>query len=156
MGIRYYAYPLAPEHVDRARIDPYPFLSDDPLADAWELNGRRRPDMLYLDTCWGELQRLTCPDPGGPRPAYALVRGAVTRTGMGWIPWVDVLPPSDVDDVARDLALIDEDDVATCVGRDGEPLSSSERGYVTYYLRHAQDFTARLQRRGWGLVYMIG
>lgn len=156
MGIRYYAYPLAPEHVDLARADPYPFLPADPLADAWELDGRPRTDMLYLDKCWKELQWLTCPTAGAPRTAYALVRGQATHTGGGWVPWVDVLSPADVDDVARDLVLIGEDEVAACRDPHGDPLSASGREYVTHYLREAQEFTARLQRRRWGLVHVIG
>ena len=75
---------------------------------------------------------------------------------MGWIPWVCVLSPSEVGIVARDLALIDEDDVDACRDRRGMPLSEDGRDYVVQYLRNAQEFTARMQRRGWGLVYMIG
>ena len=49
MGIRYYAYPVERAHVSYARKDPRFFIADDPLADAWELNGRAKPRMLYLD-----------------------------------------------------------------------------------------------------------
>lgn len=158
MGIRYYAYPLAPEFVERAMDDPRPFLSDDPLADAWGLGRPQRADMLYLDKCWSLLQRLTHPPGGRPRPAHALVAGQVTHMGGGWIPWIDVLAPSDVDDVARDLALLDRSDVearfAPVSGRIDE--GRDEREYVTQYLGRAQQFTAQMQRRGWGLVYLIG
>lgn len=94
MGIRYYAYPLDPDLVGWAQADPRSFLSHDPLADAWELDGTPRPEMLYLDKCWSSLQRLTCPVPGMSRPAHALVRGAVTHTPTGWIPWCGVLAPT--------------------------------------------------------------
>lgn len=75
---------------------------------------------------------------------------------MGWIPWLGVLTPSQVDDVARDLALIDEDDVHDHLARDGGPVSAGGQGYVREYLRQAQQFTARMQQREWGLVYRIG
>src|SRR5690606_14201418 len=78
MGVRYYAYPLAPELVGRAMDDPRPFLSDDPLADAWGLGRPRHPQMLYLDKCWRQLQSLTNPPGGKPRPSHALVAGDVT------------------------------------------------------------------------------
>ena len=31
-----------------------------------------------------------------------------------------------------------------------------DRGYIREHLRSAQAFTARMQTRGWGLVYLIG
>lgn len=40
------------ELVEHARVSPRAFVSQDPLVDAWELNGTPRPDMLYLDKCW--------------------------------------------------------------------------------------------------------
>ena len=158
MGIRYYAYPLAPEFVDRAVDDPRPFISDDPLADAWGLGRPRRPDMLYLDKCWGQLQRLTNLRGAAPRRAHALFTGNVTHTPEGWIPWVGVLTPTDVDDVARDLALLDAGDVDALLARDGygTDAAADERQYVNHHLREAQRFTAGMKQRGWGLVYLIG
>lgn len=158
MGVRYYAYPLAPELVARAMDDPRSFLSDDPLADAWGLGRPRRAEMLYLDKCWRQLQSLTSPPGGRPRPSHALVAGDVTYTGGGWLPWIDVLTPSEVDDVARDLVLLDASDVEARFAPPGNGTGEDrdEREYVTHYLRAAQDFTAQMQQRGWGLVYLIG
>lgn len=67
MGIRYYAYPLQPGDVNEARRNPYPFLSPDPLIDAW---GREqdRPRMLYLDKAWRELQHVFAVTDGRLQP----------------------------------------------------------------------------------------
>ncbi|GAA1642199.1 DUF1877 domain-containing protein [Georgenia ruanii] len=158
MGIRYYAYPLAPDVVADAVDEPRSFLSDDPLADAWGLGRPRRADMLYLDKCWRQLQRLTHPPDGAPRPAHALFAGNVTHTSEGWMPWTAVLTPAAVDEVARDLALLDASDVDALLAPDGGGTAGAddERRYVNHFLHEAQTFTARLQPRGWGLVYLIG
>ncbi|WP_180349081.1 hypothetical protein [Tessaracoccus massiliensis] len=37
MGIRYYAYPVAPEDTHAAQENPARFIAADPLADAWGL-----------------------------------------------------------------------------------------------------------------------
>lgn len=52
--------------------------------------------------------------------------------------------------------MIDEDDVDEHLAREHGPISDGERDYVLHYLRQAQEFTARMQQRGWGLVFMIG
>ncbi|WOF24407.1 hypothetical protein N8K70_07000 [Microbacterium betulae] len=157
MGIRYYAYPLAPEFVERAYEEPLAFLAADPLADAWFLSDDERPEMLYLDTCWHELQSLTWPDrTRRPRPAYRLFEGRVTHTPTGWIPWTRVLDPDEVDDIARDLVLIDEDDVDDAWDViAGQPFSG-DKAYVMHHLAAARAFLIRQQRAGWGLVYLIG
>lgn len=157
MGIRYYAYPLAPEFVDRATEDPWAFMSDDPLADAWGPK-ESAPDMLYLDKCWRYLQRLTTPGVACPRIAYDLFEGDVTHTSRGWIPWIKVLTPDAVSEVSRDLSLLDGDDVDALLTRDDFYTTRLEedRSYIKEHLRSAQAFTARMQARGWGLVYLIG
>ena len=93
MGIRYYAYPLHPDHYEAAAKDPRPFLSDDPLGDAWGLvpngdgtstmGGKAVPPMLYLDKCWPHLQRLTTTPLGGHSPAHALFAGEPTMLDGG-------------------------------------------------------------------------
>lgn len=157
MGIRYYAYPLAPEFLERAATDPWAFVSDDPLADAWGPQ-ESAPEMLYLDKCWSLLQRLTRPDYSRRRISYDLFEGRVTNTSRGHIPWIKVLTPHEVDEIARDLSLLDDDDVDEMVARDDfySTRPDEDRGYIKDYLRAAQEFTVRMQQRGWGLVYLIG
>ncbi|OMH23027.1 hypothetical protein BKD30_14210 [Tersicoccus phoenicis] len=156
MGIRYYAYPLPPELVTAARLDPSAYLSSDPLADAWDLDGQSRPRMLYLDKCWGLLQQLTCADPRAPRPSYLLVEGRVTHTHDGWIPWTRVLDADEVGRIADDLALINPDDLDDLFARGASHFRDDDRDYLESYLAQAKEFTADLRARGQGLVYMIG
>lgn len=159
MGIRYYAYPLRSESVALALEDPGAFMSRDPLADAWELDGIQRPEMLYLDKCWSLLQLLTRPEFGPPRTSYRLFEGEVTHTNRGWLPWIRVLTVEEVDAVARDLALLGERDVDELLDHRGlyfREGRASERSYIIGYLGAAQEFTALMQMRGWGLVYLIG
>ncbi|WP_440712636.1 hypothetical protein [Gordonia sp. FQ] len=157
MGIRYYAYPIRPDQVGAARLDPWPFLSDDPLMDAWARD-EDRPRMLYLDKCWYELQRLFVParDDPHPRPrmAFELVRGAVSETGCGaHSPFTAVHGPDVVAAIALDLARVEpiDDEKAALIGR-----WNSSADYVNHYLTAAQEFTAGLTRDGLGLVYLIG
>jgi hypothetical protein len=101
MAIRYFAYPVDADDIERARTDPYPRLGTDPHLDASGPEAER-PDMLYLDTCWRLMQRLFLTRPGYPmRPAAYLVAGDVIMTEQGWIPHVEVLTPSQVAEVAR-------------------------------------------------------
>lgn len=158
MGIRYYAYPVDAGLVARAHEDPYLFLPQDPLADAWG-PAANRPTMLYLDKCWRYLQALTQPDLGMlPRPAYRLFEGEVTyvHDGIAWLPWTRVLGPDEVAEVARDLALIDLDDVRTLLRQPGFRACADEYGYIAQYLADAQAFAARMSDAGSGLVYLIG
>lgn len=156
MGIRYYAYPLPSELVAAARLDPSAYLSSDPLADAWGLDGHSRPQMLYLDKCWGLFQRLTYADPRAPRPSYLLVEGHVTHTHDGWIPWTKVLDAVEVSRIADDLASINPGDLDDLFARGGSCFRDDDRAYLESYLAQAQEFTADLRARGQGLVYMIG
>ncbi len=158
MGIRYYAYPLPAEFVERARTDPHLFLSADPLADAWG-PAEDRPKMLYLDKCWRHLQALTRPDHGAapPRPAYRLFEGEVSYVEDGaHLPWVRVLDPEEVAEIARDLALLDEDDLRTWTVETGLSRAREDFDYIKHYLAAAKDFIARMVPAGWGLVYLIG
>lgn len=158
MGIRYYAYPVPAELVAEALREPFRFISDDPLADAWG-PAEDRPTMLYLDKCWSYLQALTRPDfDGPPRPAYRLFEGEVTPVyddRIAWIPWTRVLDPAEVGEVARDLALIDHGNVRTML-RQRPGARPDDYSYVAQYLADAREFAARMVEEGSGLVYLIG
>lgn len=160
MGIRYYAYPLAPKFVPLALQDPRPFAGDDPFGDAWMTTDDERPEMLYLDKCWGPLQGLTLGEDGEPRVSHRLFEGNVTLMdgGCTWLPYVKALSPSDVDKVARDLARIGPPDVDLLVAKYRGPRhdQEQERSYILQFLGQAQEFTAQMQGRGWGLTYLIG
>lgn len=158
MGIRYYAYPLPAEFVERARTDPHLFLSADPLADAWG-PAEDRPTMLYLDKCWSLLQRLTQPAFGTPpRPAYRLFEGDVTfvHDGLAWMPWTRALSPDEVAEVARDLCLLDTNDIRALFQRPDFHAREDDFGYLAHYLAEAQSFVTRMTQSGSGLVYLIG
>jgi len=154
MGIRYYAYPLRPHDVAAARHDPYLFLSDDPLMDAWGADADR-PRMLYLDKAWRELQHVFTVQDGylRPRISLELVKGNVTPVGPygGHVGFVHVLPPEVVDEVARDIVLFEPVDDASIK----ESFPYSDAAYVNQYLRLAQTFMTELASDGMGLVYTI-
>ena len=159
MGIRYYAYPVAPELVDLAREEPRLFLSPDPLADAWG-PPERCPEMLYLDKCWHWLQRLTTRG-DAPRPAYRLFEGGVRFVdgGAGWHAWERVLGPDEVEAVAADIVLLGEEDVRATVRRwspDHGRSVAEEMSYVMQFLGAAQHFAVATSRAGRGIVYTIG
>jgi hypothetical protein len=160
MGIRYYAYPVEAVHSELAQVAPETFISDDPLYDAWGPQDAR-PDMLYLDKCWRELQALLAAVDGQPaRPAFALVEGAVTFTDTGWLPFERALEPAQVSIIAEDLATISLKDVVALIDSSPQSFEGDEREneirYVTEYSDAAKGFTARLAREGRGLVCMIG
>lgn len=157
MGIRYYAYPIVAADVDAARACPYRFLGRDPLMDAWGPIDER-PNMLYLDKCWWELQKLLEGPADLPaRPAAALVAGRVIETTEGWIPHCAVLTPDEVSAVATDLATVTERDVHRLL--DGWPRSwrqTDDFAYVAQFLGDAKEVTQRWADAGFGLVFMIG
>ncbi len=158
MGIRYYAYPLPAEFVERAKIDPHLFMSADPLADAWG-PAEDRPTMLYLDKCWSLLQRLTRPDlDSSPRPAYRLFEGDVTfvHDGLAWIPWIRALDPGEVVEVAQDLCLLDSNDIRALFQRPDFRGRKDDFDYLAQYLAEAQSFATRMSKAGSGLLYLIG
>lgn len=154
MGIRYYAYPLQPHDVVAARHDPYPFISDDPLMDAWGAEAER-PRMLYLDKAWRELQHVFAVQDGflRPRISLELVKGNVTPVSPygEHVGFVHVLPPDVVDEVARDIVLFEPVDDAAIK----EPFPWSDAKYVNEFLSRAQTFMTELARDGLGLVYTI-
>ena len=173
MGIRYYAYPLPDSQVRFARLEPEAFMSRDPLADAWGLievdsetgqpidpEPRPQPEMLYLDKCWRELQWLFGDEDGPFRRSFDLVRGEVTMTPCGWIPYFGVLDADEVTAVAQNLAEVTAADVdhlleghaELCRGDDVD----GERRYILEFLGRAQQFLASMTKRGSGLIYMIG
>ncbi len=146
MGIRYYAYPVKAEDIDHARTDPISFISDDPLMDAWGAE-EDRPRMLYLDKAWQPLQRLFV-----DRPSSSLVSGNVRWSDRGYEPWVKVLDPEEVAEVARDIVLVEpvdaDSDVLQRMHWDAEG--------VNQYLTSAQQFVTELVEEDSGLVYIIG
>ncbi|MHA7986093.1 DUF1877 family protein [Rathayibacter sp. CAU 1779] len=160
MGIRYYAYPVAECDLDAARADPYKFLGGDPLMDAWGPL-EEKPEMLYMDKCWGDLQHFFRPDPGGlSEPAFALVEGAVTPHGLGWYGYTKVMTPDEVAVVSQHLGTFSEETVRRRI----EDLhldrwgggEDEEFAYMMPYIRDAQRFTAALAENRSGLVYLIG
>ena len=162
MGIRYYAYPVPPELGAMAAESPLDFVGLDPLMDAWG-PAEERPRMLYLDKCWGYLQTLFAPSGDCIQPAYELVRGEVTHTATGWIPFVRYLTNEDVRVIADDLADADASDCfvmdrLAAMRRAGylHRKFEEELDYVQHYLRDAANFTAEIANDGSGLVYMIG
>jgi len=157
MGIRYYAYPVEPELVDKARADPETFISADPLMDAWGPT-HERPTMLYLDKCWSPLQRLTHPDPmADPRPAFRLFEGEVTPThgGLAWYAWFRVLGPDEVASIADDLVDIGDQEVEALVASYADP-NPDDYPYIRHHLTAAQEFTMQMAREGKAIIYMIG
>jgi hypothetical protein len=154
MGIRYYAYPLRPQDVERAELDPRAFISRDPFRDAWGPDDLR-PEMLYLDKCWRELQWLLGARGGGaPRRSLVLVEGEVTETATGWIPYMKVMTPKEVAAVARDLADVGHEEIrAQDWNYPGRGWSAD---YVWHYLDAARRFVEALAQDGRGLVYLIG
>lgn len=162
MGIRYYAYPVPAELGDMAADSPRDFVSDDPLMDAWG-PAEERPRMLYLDKCWKYLQTLFAPTAIHNQPAYELVRGDVTHTNQGWIPFVRYLTNDEVRVIATDLA---DAAASQCFVMDG--LSAIRRSgyvhrtfeeeldYIQRYLQDAAHFTAEVAKGGEGLAYLIG
>ena len=160
MGIRYYAYPVDADLIDAAKACPRDFLGEDPLMDAWGPDDER-PRMLYLDKCWRELQLLFKGDGMRPdRPSIRLVSGNVRETGMGWIPHIAVLDPTEVSEIATDLATVTSSEVRSMFAAnphlEERHGADEEFAYVTQYLRDALTFTSELSDLGLGLVYMIG
>lgn len=165
MGIRYYAYPVRPEHTAAAAATPELFLGQDPLSDAWGLTAvgesihvmgtRSLPEMLYLDKCWNLLQDLTRIHAGQYRPAHALLEGYGPDGRYDCQPFLKALAPAEVAAAASDLAAISCEDLDDFLGHDARGRAK-DRDYLKKYLEEAVDFTASLRSRGWGLVYMIG
>ncbi|ALG85442.1 hypothetical protein [Gordonia phthalatica] len=167
MGIRYYAYAFKADQAEQATADPASALSDDPFADAWGLEpgvdagpatGVQRlseSDMLYLDKAWRHLQRVTAPVSGEPkRPAHRMFEGE-----PGWYgrPVERTLAPETMPEIAADLALLIDEDVADHVRSKpcfGDP--DGEVDYVLDYLARAREFVAGLVETGRGMVYLIG
>lgn len=158
MGIRYYAYPITADEYSMARENPHPYLGDDPLMDAWGPI-EDKPEMLYLDKCWNELQALLGSGSSVvDRPALQLVTGHVTDTPMGWIPFERALSPGEVLAIAVDLATVGEANIRDMMtlSAHSTPAFDGEHEYIAQYLSDAQKFTARLAADGRGLVYRIG
>jgi hypothetical protein len=165
MGIRYYAYPVTPEHTATAAATPELFLGQDPLSDAWGLvpigdsiyamDPKPRPEMLYLDKCWGLLQELTRTGEGECRPAHVLFAGYDRGGRNDCQPFLKALSPSEVATAASGLSTIGNGDLDVFFERDRRG-HIGDRNYLEQYLNRAVEFTTDLHSRGWGLVYMIG
>lgn len=65
--------------------------------------------------------------------------------------FVHVLSPDLVDDIARDIVLVEPVDDATIK----EVVSYSSADYTNQFLQRAQQFMTDLARDGLGLVYTI-
>lgn len=166
MGIRYYAWPLEPEHVDLARRHPLSFCHDDPFGQAWFT---ANIDNCYLDKAWRGLQLLIADfyvdaEPPRPdRPAAALVAGAVTFDGDGgWEPHVGVLDADGVRAGGDELSLVARSIPAQW---QAQPSRASRRGpssllveqdYILEYLEVLRTFVTRLAGEGRGMIYLIG
>lgn len=171
MGIRYYAYAFDAPLTERALADPHSILSADPLADAWGLEPGAavsyttfeqavpERDLLYLDKAWRELQALTAPVSRGdaPRPAYRMFEGHVAMHGFGWDAWVRTLRPSDIPEIAADVAALERTETIRRGHAGGAAAApDSEAAYVMSHLSAARRFTALLAEENRGMVYMIG
>ncbi|HNP56943.1 MAG TPA: DUF1877 family protein [Gordonia sp. (in: high G+C Gram-positive bacteria)] len=171
MGIRYYAYAYEAENVEQAVANPASVISDDPLADAWGFEPHTygvinatfeqsvpEADMLYLDKAWSLLQCATEPNEGEPaRPAFRMFEGQVTQTGMGHLPFVRVLTPAEVVDVAKDLADISDQEVADRLHAHKfyGPTHGDDLSYALDYLERARTFMRGLVGSGRGMAYTI-
>lgn len=163
MGIRYYAYPVAPRHAEAAAADPESFIADDPLADAWGMvpvapntyvtHAKPIPEMLYLDKCWRYLQQLTTRPDGTTRVAHDLFEGDVTMVngGMQWIGYQKALSPAAVAAIADDLEAMSEHDLQAYL----DTLEDEDKDYVRQFLQRAIEFTVAMRERGYGLAYAI-
>ena len=172
MGIRYYAYAFDEHMTEQALADPHSILSDDPLADAWGLEpgamvsvttfeqSVAERDMLYLDKAWRHLQALTAPAIANEsaRPAFRMFEGQVAMHALGWHPWVRVLPPAEIPEIARDLQRIDDAMVSEALVHAEFPgvEPREEAAYAADYLHRARIFVSGLAEEHRGMVYMIG
>lgn len=76
----------------------------------------------------------------------------------GWYSWVRTLAPAEVEEIARDLSTITDDDVRRLFhdAGPGKRDPQQEIQYVLEFLHRAQLFADRLAADGRGCVYMIG
>ncbi|MHA7306378.1 DUF1877 family protein [Arthrobacter sp. TMN-49] len=158
MGIRYFALPVPAQMVNIARINPRAFLSDRHFWASWS-DPPDRPEGLYLDKAWRDLQWLLG-ESEPPRASYELVSGDVEMTDCGWIPFDRVLSAGQVRRVAEDLALVDLGVLYQLrlprESPDWAAIMDGRREYVKSYLEAARKFTAQLAGLGLGLIYSIG
>lgn len=166
MGIRYDAYAFDAAQTEQALADPRSVTGADPLADAWGLppgfvsgvtdfeQSLPASELLYLDKAWSLLQQMTAPPAGGAsRPAHWMFEGAVTvtKTELGWLPWVRALAPLEVLLVAHDLEEIAVAAAASQLRSDG-----GDREWATQSMARASAFVRQLADDGRGLAYLIG
>jgi len=162
MGIRYYAWPLAPQHVDAARRQPRSFCADDPFGQAWFTENEGN---CYLDKAWRGLQLLI--EDSDPeridRPAATLVAGQVTFVEYGWVPHIGVLDPDQVRAAAADLQVVTENIPPEwrprrrrSRARTGPGSLLLEQDYINEYLEVLKEFTATLAEQGKAMIYLIG
>lgn len=176
MGIRYYAYAFDGDQTESALAEPRSFIGADPLADAFGLppgftegytdfeQGPPEAEMLYLDKVWNNLQRMTKPSrpDGQARPAYRMFEGAVTPVDSGWAewrPWLRVIAPDEVKDIADDLDTLTDADFIPFYSVHGDATDedrASERAGVAQFVSRAISFLRGLERTERGFVYMIG
>ncbi|GAC77898.1 protein of unknown function [Gordonia malaquae] len=147
MGIRYFAHAVG-----------YAYTSEQ-VSDSLAVRRSQYPATLDLDKAFRSLQNFTRPKPGmQSRPAFAMFEGAVTDTDYGYLPFERALGAAEVQEIAADLAAIDDEDVAADVR--AHPVyrdpGDREAQYVLSYLRQAREFMATLAANGQGIVYTIG
>lgn len=160
MGITYFALPLPAKLVDIATINPGAFLADSLFWRTWPPPGAR-PNALYLEKTWRDLQWLLAGNGREPpRAAYELVRGDVTFTTAHYSPFERVLNPAQVVAAAHDLSHTDLAELyRRCLPQlspDWADIMAQRQGSTASYLADATVFTARLAKRGLGLIYSIG
>ena len=157
MGIRYYALAVPPHLLERASASLPDFLASHPWGDPDDPENEG-PLSLDLDKCWREFQVIFGP-PESPSAAFELVRGDVTHTDAGWIPFQRFLDADQVQRVARDLADIDECFVMDRLSANRvRPHEEFERevDYALRFLDAAGSFAQQLAASGSGLIYRIG
>lgn len=156
MGIRYHAFAVPPHLVDQAADSLHDFLAAAPWSDPCDPD-IAFPPTLDLGKSWRELQAIFGPE-DSPSPAYELVRGEVTDTPCGWIPFQRFLPPAQVKAIAADLADVDECFVMDGLSgrRLGRESFESDVEYALEYIVRAREFTSMLGDSASGLVYSIG
>lgn len=120
--------------------------------------GSSESAVLDLDKAWRDLQWATAPTDHLPaRPAYRMFEGEPSWGEGGGRPWVRTLVPEEVPGIARDLAVMDDGEVAARLVE--APFVRPGGGDVEYtidFLGRARTFMAALAADGRGMVYRIG
>lgn len=159
MGIRYFALSIDLEDYEHLRVGTCPTCGEEPqLRDVEEEDERRTS--LDLDKAWGILQWVLRTEP--PRPAAALVEGRVKNAYWGWRSHRGILSPSEVKDVAADLATVTPDFLHQRIvieglrGTGAGDRADEDFEYTSEYLERAQEFVRLVADEDRAIVYYIG